>query len=57
MRRSSERLIDVLVLGMLLMFAWAMRGQQPGLAGVVLAAAIQFWMAKNATRPKEPDGD
>lgn len=51
MGRSLERLIDVLVLGMLLTFAYAMRGQQPGLAGVVIAAAIQFWMVKNATLP------
>lgn len=51
MKRSSERLIDVMVLAILLVFAYSMRNQQPGIAGVVVAAAVQFWMAKNATAP------
>lgn len=51
MRRSSERLIDVVVLIALLMFAFLMRGQDPALAGVIVAAGIQFWMTKNATEP------
>lgn len=48
MTRSSERLIDLLVLVTLLLFAYVMRTPQPGLAGVIVAAAVQFWMAKNA---------
>lgn len=48
MQRSSERLIDVLVLAMLLMFGYVMRDAQPALAGVITAAAVQFWLAKNA---------
>ncbi len=51
MKRSSERLIDVLVLAMLLMFGYAMREIQPALAGVITAAAVQFWLAKNASAP------
>ena len=52
MRRSSERLIDVLVLGMLLTFGYTMRAEQPALAGVITAAAVQFWLAKNASEPR-----
>lgn len=52
MKRSSERLIDVVVLGMLLAFGYAMREIQPALAGVITAAAVQFWLAKNASEPK-----
>lgn len=51
MKRSSERLIDVLVLGMLLAFGYAMREIQPALAGVITAAAVQFWLQKNASEP------
>lgn len=54
MRRSSERLIDVLVLAMLLVFGYLMRSEQPALAGVITAAAVQFWLQKNATAPTEP---
>jgi hypothetical protein len=50
-KRSSERLIDVLVLSELLVFAWLMRAIQPVLAGVIVAHAVQFWMAKNAAAP------
>jgi hypothetical protein len=50
-RRSSERLIDAVVLLMLLAFAWLMREDQPGLAGVIVGAAIQFWLSKNASEP------
>ena len=51
MKRSSERMIDVVVLAMLLAFGWAMREIQPALAGVITAAAVQFWLAKNASEP------
>lgn len=51
MRRVQERLIDVVVLAMLLMFGYAMREIQPALAGVITAAAVQFWLAKNASEP------
>lgn len=53
MRRSSERLIDVLVLAMLLTFGYLMREIQPALAGVITAAAVQFWLAKNASEPHQ----
>ena len=53
MRRSSERLIDVVVLGMLLTFGWLMRDAQPALAGVIVAAAVQFWLQKNASAPND----
>lgn len=49
MSRVAERLIDMVVLTELLGFAWLMRESDPALAGVVVAAAVQFWMAKNAT--------
>lgn len=52
MKRVQERLIDVVVLAMLLTFGWAMREIQPALAGVITAAAVQFWLAKNASEPK-----
>lgn len=51
MRRSSERLIDVLVLAMLLTFGYLMREIQPALSGVIVAAAVQFWLQKNASEP------
>lgn len=53
MKRSSERLIDVIVLAMLLTFGYLMREIQPALAGVITAAAVQFWLQKNATAPHE----
>jgi len=51
MKRSSERLIDVLVLTELLIFGFLMRTEQPVLAGVIIAAAVQFWLTKNASSP------
>lgn len=51
MRRSSERLIDAFVLMMMLVFAWLMREEQPALAGVIVMAALKFWMDKNASEP------
>ncbi len=51
MRRSSERLIDVAVLTELLVFGYLMRAVQPALAGVIVAAAVQFWLVKNASAP------
>lgn len=51
MKRSSERLIDVLVLTELLVFGYLMRTEQPVLAGVIIAAAVQFWLTKNASEP------
>lgn len=53
LKRSSERLIDAFVLIALLVFAYVMRAEQPGLAGVIVMAAIQFWLAKNASAPHE----
>jgi hypothetical protein len=54
MKRSSERLIDVLVLTELLVFAYAMRTIQPALAGVITAAAVGFWLSKNASPAPSP---
>lgn len=51
MKRSSERLIDAFVLLMMLVFAFLMREEQPALAGVIVMAALKFWMDKNASEP------
>jgi hypothetical protein len=47
--RTSERLIDAVVLAMLLVFAYVLREQQPALAGVIVMASLKFWMDKNAS--------
>jgi hypothetical protein len=49
MKRSSERLIDAGVLGMLLTFGYLVRLSQPAILGVVVTAAVQFWLQKNAS--------
>jgi len=51
MTRYSERMIDVVVLLALLTFSYLMRAEQPALAGVIVGAAIQFWLVKNASAP------
>ncbi len=55
MSRTAERLIDLVVLWSLLGFAFAMRFAQPALSGIVVAAAVQFWLTKNAAPPHMPD--
>jgi hypothetical protein len=49
MPRSRERVIDLAATALLLVFAWLFNDETPGLSGVVIAAAIQFWLNKNAT--------
>jgi hypothetical protein len=51
MKRSSERVIDAVVLAMMLVFAYVMKDGQPALAGVIVMAALKFWMDKNASEP------
>lgn len=43
---QRERLIDLAATAILLAFAWAFNQETPGLSGVVIAAAIQFWLVK-----------
>jgi len=50
--RQRERWIDLAATALLLSFAWLFRQDTPGLSGVVIAAAIQFWLVKNATRAR-----
>lgn len=49
MSRAAERLIDAWVLMMLFMFSYFIRIDHPGLAGVIIMAALMFWMNKNTT--------
>jgi hypothetical protein len=49
--RTVERLVDLAAMLMLLTFCYLFRVSQPALAGMVVGAAIQFWMAKNAASP------
>lgn len=51
MSRTVERLIDLAAMLMLLIFCFLFRESQPALAGLVVGAAIQFWMSKNAQSP------
>lgn len=46
-------MIDAVVLMMLLGFAYLMRETQEALAGMVVGAAINFWLVKNASAPHE----
>lgn len=55
MTRQRERLIDLAAMAMLLVFTYLIRAEQPALAGMVIGAAIQFWMQKNASAPHSPD--
>jgi hypothetical protein len=55
MTRNRERLIDVFVLAMLLAFSFGMRSHEPALSGVIVAGAVQFWMAKNADPSPSPE--
>lgn len=48
MNRLTERLIDLVALGMLLIFAYVMRVDAPELAGGIAVAACAFWLTKNA---------
>lgn len=52
MSRTIERIIDLVALTLLLIFTYLFRESQPALAGLVVGAAIQFWMAKNASSPE-----
>ena len=54
MTRTVERLIDLAAMLMLLSFCFLFRESQPALAGLVIGAAIQFWMSKNAASPDSP---
>lgn len=54
MTRTVERLIDLGAMLMLLIFCFLFRESQPALAGLVVGAAIQFWMSKNAASPDSP---
>lgn len=54
MSRTVERLIDLAAMLMLLGFCYLFRESQPALAGLVIGAAIQFWMSKNAASPDSP---
>lgn len=54
MTRTVERLIDLAAMLMLLSFCFLFRESQPALAGLVVGAAIQFWMSKNAASPDSP---
>lgn len=51
MTRTVERVIDLAAMLMLLCFCYLFRESQPALAGLVVGAAIQFWMQKNAAAP------
>lgn len=46
MTRTVERIIDLAAMLMLLCFCYLFRESQPALAGLVVGAAIQFWMQK-----------
>jgi hypothetical protein len=52
--RTVERVIDLAAMMMLLSFCYLFRESQPALAGLVVGAAIQFWMQKNASSPESP---
>lgn len=52
--RTVERIIDLAAMLMLLIFCYLFRESQPALAGLVVGAAIQFWMQKNAASPDSP---
>lgn len=54
MSRTVERLVDLAAMLMLLSFCYLFRESQPALAGLVVGAAIQFWMSKNAASPDSP---
>ena len=54
MSRFSERLIDLAATVVLLVFAYLLRNEQPGLAGAIGMAAIAFWLQKNAVSPDSP---
>lgn len=54
MSRTVERVIDLIAMLMLLSFTYLLRESQPALAGLVVGAAIQFWMQKNAASPDSP---
>jgi hypothetical protein len=54
MSRTVERTIDLAAMLMLLSFCYLFRESQPALAGLVVGAAIQFWMSKNAASPDSP---
>jgi len=54
MSRTVERLIDLAAMLMMLVFCYLFRESQPALAGLVIGAAIQFWMSKNAAAPDSP---
>lgn len=51
MSRTVERLVDLAAMLTLLTFCYLFRESQPALAGLVVGAAIQFWMSKNASAP------
>ncbi len=54
MSRTVERCIDLCAMLLLLSFCYLFRESQPALAGLVVGAAIQFWMQKNASAPDSP---
>ncbi len=54
MSRTTERLVDLAAMLLLLSFCYLFRESQPALAGLVVGAAIQFWMSKNAVSPDSP---
>jgi hypothetical protein len=54
MTRTTERIIDLAAMFMMLSFCYLFRESQPALAGLVIGAAIQFWMQKNAASPDSP---
>lgn len=54
MTRTTERLIDLAAMLALLSFCYLFREGQPALAGLVVGAAINFWLAKNASAPDSP---
>lgn len=54
MSRTVERLIDLVATAVLLLFAWFLRTEQPGLAGAVCMASIAFWLQKNAASAESP---
>jgi hypothetical protein len=54
MSRTVERVIDLVAMLLLLSFTYLLREAQPALAGLVVGAAIQFWMSKNASSPDSP---
>ncbi len=54
MSRTTERIIDLIALMLLLLYTYMIRDSQPTLAGAVVVDAIQFWMVKNASSPDSP---